>query len=255
MISDRIKRDAYIRKLATMISIDERSLYEELQRTLRGSRATTGITAAFSEPATRAGTRGAAQPGQPGAKEREPEWVSGEQEAQTRPGASAHQQRYGLDSGRTNRIQWEDYLIGLLLQNPGLSLHVCGIINDGDFAGTDTRELYHILNSVYQQRASSPSHQPFEQYIPSALLATVARAQKCVESRSLKDGAGLVKEAIQCATRLKRTRLLQRNTELRYLIDEATHAGDSAGVRQLRQRLSEIYRELRTIDTATHLQG
>ena len=32
MITDRIKRDAYMRKLSAMISIDERSLYEELQR-------------------------------------------------------------------------------------------------------------------------------------------------------------------------------------------------------------------------------
>lgn len=38
MISDRIKRDAYLRKLAAMISIDERSLHEELQRVLRGQK-------------------------------------------------------------------------------------------------------------------------------------------------------------------------------------------------------------------------
>src|SRR6266699_129804 len=47
-ISDRIKRDAYIQKLSTMISIDERSLNEELQRVLRGQR-TTGVTAAFTD--------------------------------------------------------------------------------------------------------------------------------------------------------------------------------------------------------------
>src|SRR5207237_5648462 len=35
MISDRVKRDAYIRKLASAISIDERSLHAELQRVLR----------------------------------------------------------------------------------------------------------------------------------------------------------------------------------------------------------------------------
>src|SRR5579872_508432 len=47
MISDRIKRDAYIRKLAAMISIDERSLYDELQRTLRGQKSS-GVVAEFS---------------------------------------------------------------------------------------------------------------------------------------------------------------------------------------------------------------
>ena len=47
-ISDRVKRDAYLRKLATMISIDERSLNEELQRILRGQKSTS-VIAAFSD--------------------------------------------------------------------------------------------------------------------------------------------------------------------------------------------------------------
>jgi DNA primase len=108
---------------------------------------------------------------------------------------------------------------------------------------------------VYQQRASSPSLQSVEQAVPSELLVTVARVQKYIESRSPKDGSGLVKEVIQCATRLKRTRLLQLNTELRYLISEATSVGNSGAVRQLSLRLSELYRELRTIDSAMHLHG
>ena len=49
-ISDRVKRDAYLRKLATMISIDERSLNEELQRILRGQKSTS-VIAAFSDHA------------------------------------------------------------------------------------------------------------------------------------------------------------------------------------------------------------
>src|SRR5438876_7700108 len=49
MISDRIKRDAYMRKLATMISIDERLLYDELQQVVRGQK-TNSVVAAFSAP-------------------------------------------------------------------------------------------------------------------------------------------------------------------------------------------------------------
>jgi DNA primase len=257
MISDRVKRDAYIRKLAAMISIDERSLYGELQRVLKGQR-TTGVTAEFSMPAQQAVARAAGQRGARGqsAKSEEPGKVGDDEGWEEQARSSANQrQEIGLDRSAANRIQWEDYLIGLLLQNPGLSLHVCGIINDGDFAGTDTRELYRILNSVYQQRASSPSHQPFADLVPATLLATVARAQKCVESRSPKEGMGLVKEVIQCATRLKRIRLLQLNTELEYLIREADDAGNSAESRQLRQQLLTIHQQLRTIDSATHLQG
>src|SRR5205085_2092842 len=49
MISDRVKRDAYLRKLASMIAIDERSLNDELQRVLRRQRPA-GVTASFSAP-------------------------------------------------------------------------------------------------------------------------------------------------------------------------------------------------------------
>jgi len=254
MISDRIKRDAYVRKLAGMISIDERSLHEELQRVLRKQKVV-GVTAEFSQSSAQMkGQRGAG--GQKREDNEEPEWVRDAEEntsAQTQQ-AGARAPVAGLDRNKKNRIQWEDYLIGLLLQNPGLSPYVCGIINDGDFAGTDTRELYHILNSVYQ-RDSSPSHQPLEQYVPSALSATVARALKCVESGEPRDGTRLVKEAVQCATRLKRNRLLQLNTELQYLIREVSEAGDVTARRQLQQQLQAVHQQLRTIDSATQLQG
>ncbi|MBV9616114.1 MAG: hypothetical protein JO031_11715, partial [Ktedonobacteraceae bacterium] len=245
MISDRIKRDAYLRKLATRIHIEERSLHEELQRVLRGHG---GSTLPAAKPAT-----GISQ------KEREkgePDWVSekGEESPSGSPESKASQQWHSLDRNRNNKIQWEDYLIGLLVQNPGLYSHVCGIINYGDFAGTDTRELYHILNSVYQ-RASSPFNQPLEQFVPSELLETVARVQKCVESGKLRDGAGLVKEAVQCATRLKRTRLLQLNTELSYLIREANHTGDKDSMRQLQIQQLDICQQLRTLNSAVHLHG
>src|SRR6266446_6707951 len=49
MIADRVKRDAYIRKLATIIAIDERSLHDELRRVLKGQ-AQGGVTAQFSAP-------------------------------------------------------------------------------------------------------------------------------------------------------------------------------------------------------------
>jgi len=263
-ISDRVKRDAYLRKLATMISIEERSLNDELQRMLRGQKSN-GVIAKFSDHTGQYRSSGSVtvpgemSPGgeQPGAGEESakmngPEEVGGISQAKDQ--RRQESRTFGLDKRIKDRIKWEDYLIGLLLQNPGLWSHVCGIINDGDFAGTDTRELYHIFNSVYQ-RDSSPLFQSIEQFVPSALLETVARARECIESGSPLDGAGLVKAAVQCATRLKRARLLQSNTELQYLIRGATEAGESATVRQLQQQSLEIHRQLRTIDSAMHLQG
>lgn len=247
MISDRIKRDAYIRKLATMISIDERSLYAELQRVPLSQKT---ITAEFSASIDqRVQTK---KQGEALAKAQSVSNAQGAEPVERTENPKVPIER--LDRNRNDKIQWEDYLIGLLLQNPGLSPHVCGIITDGDFAGTDTRELYRILNSVYQ-RGSSPSYTSVEQIVPSALLATIVRAQECSESNSQKDGAALIKEVVQCATRLKRTRLLQLNTELKYLLHEAEETGDVASGRQLRSQLFDIQKQIRTIDTATHLQG
>ena len=251
MMSDRIKRDAYMRKLATMISIDERTLYEELQRVLRGQK-TQGVTAAFADPMTQKQARATGEPewlndGKTGSKGEESYTQSTSVTNSTVPYVS-------IDKSKADKLQWEDYLIGLLLQNPGLSPYVCGIIHDGDFAGTDTRELYHILNALYQ-RSSSPSYQSLEQLVPVELQAAVARVQQSVESRSPLDGVGQVKAAVQCATRLKRTRLVQLNTELQYLLREAVDSGDRAGVQQLQQRLIEVHQQVRTIDSATHLQG
>ncbi len=268
-ISDRVKRDAYLRKLATMISIDERSLNEELQRILRGQKSTS-VIAAFSdhtgqyrsirgaelvERQSLSGNQSLSEDDLSGLEKPED---SREESVLRFQANNQHGQEIrttlGLDKRIRDRIKWEDYLIGLLLQNPGLCPHVCGIITDGDFAGTDTRELYRIFNSVYQ-RDASPLFQSFEQFVPSALLESVDRARKSVESRSPLEGAGLVKDAVQCATRLKRARLLQSNTELQYLVRGAKEVGDGAIVQQLQQQLMDIHRQLRTIDSAMHLQG
>ncbi len=258
-ISDRIKRDAYIQKLSTMIGIDERSLNEELQRVLRGQK-TMSVTAAYTDRGE-ARRPGDALPGrqllpdhrtiESGAGNVE---TDGDEGLESPKSGGAKNRTFGLDKRSNDRVQWEDYLIGLLLANPELSTQVCGIIHDGDFAGTDTRELYRFFNSV-DQRGSSPLFQSIEQVVPSALLNTIDRARKSVELRSPLDGAGRQKEAVQCATRLRRARLLQQNMELQLLMREAENAGEVEAAQQFRQQFSTIHQELRTIDSAMHLHG
>jgi DNA primase len=258
---DRVKRDAYVRKLASMIRVDERSLSNDLQQVLREQKKAS-VIAQFSEPM---GQQQVAR-----RKVEEPQAgagasltaSSGKQEKDSQAGAAGGvggaegkpRAALGLDKRKSNTVQWEDYLIGLLLHNPGLSQHVCGIIDDGDFSGTDTRELYHILNSIFQ-RGSSSLHKPLEQLVPSALLTTVVRVRERFESGTPLDGAGQVKSAVQCATRLKRAQLIQSNIELQYVLREAQNTGDVATVQQLQRQLLEIHQKLRTIDSATHLQG
>ncbi len=264
LINDRVKREAYARKLAGLIKVDERSLLIELQDVLRGQRST-GVTAAFSEKSAprdwRAGREGRTgdvvqvlpnrQVSRQGGRD---EQIEDEAEVSNLVKREAKIGTFGLDRGGRNKIQWEDYLIGLLLANPELSSEICAIITDGDFAGTDTRELYRIFNSV-NPRGASPLFQSLENVVPSALLSTLERARESVESRSPLEGAGLVKAAVQCATRLKRARLVQQNMELQYLMKEANDAGDVEAVRQHQQQLQVIHRQLRTIDSAMHLQG
>ncbi|GCF06689.1 DNA primase [Dictyobacter arantiisoli] len=256
MISGRIKRDVYIRKLASMIGVEERSLYEELQRVL-SSQKNTGMTADFSGKGPISSQNGRptssgkeeTQRAKGDLEEKKYDFPSTEDKKSTKA-----QTRDRLDRTVQNTLKWEDYLIGLLIQNPGLYPHVCAIINEGDFAGTDTRELYHLLNSVYQ-RESSPSYQSLEQFVPSALMPAVTRSLKCLEAMSSRDEEALIKEAVQCATRLKKTRLLQLNTELKFLLREAAATGDKAAMRQFQQQFVTIQRQLLTLNTATRLQG
>jgi DNA primase len=270
MINERIKRETYTRKLGDMIGVDERSLREELQSILRGQKSSS-VIASFSDHTGQSrsvhGTESVDRQSLLGNQPLSDDNHSGSERsedsreesvqgfpANNQQGQKSQEVTFGLDKRIKDRIKWEDYLIGLLLQNPELFPHVCGIITDGDFAGTDTRELYRVINSVYQ-RDASPLFQSFEQFVPSALLESVNRALKSVESRTPLEGAGLVKDAVQCATRLKRARLVQSNTELQYLVRGAKEVGNGAIVQQLQQQLMDIHRQLRTIDSAMHLQG
>ena len=253
MVRNRIKRDDYVRKLARLLRVEERTLHEELQHTLRGQK---GIAATFIE------TMGTGRGEWKRQDSKDKQRVQGDSMGQeyheyqdSKGNVTNSEMPYvSIDRSRVDKIQWEDYLIGLLLQNPGLSQYVYGIIEDGDFTGTDTRELYRIFNSFYQ-RGSSPSHQSVEQIVPVVLHSALGRAFKRVESEPPRDGAGLIKEIVQCATRLKRTRLIQQNKELQYLMGEAVDSGDQTEVRQLYHRMREIHQQMRTIDTATPLQG
>lgn len=256
-ITDRARRDVYLRQLAHMLRTDERALNEELQRVLRGQQPSS-VVAAFTDR-DRRGERVAANRKNGQSREetyasRAGERVESDGEEKGAEEQPRESRAFGLDKAERDRLKWEDYLLGLLLQNPELNEHVCGIINDGDFAGTDTRELYRIFSAVYQ-RGSSPLPQPWEIAVPAALQETVGRLRKCVETRSSADAASLAREVKQGAFRLKRARLLQSEMELRFLLKEAEEVGDVATGRLLRHQVVAVARELRTIDSAIPLHG
>lgn len=154
-------------------------------------------------------------------------------------------------SDQHDKTQWEYYLIGLLMQYTSLWPYVRGILDEDDFLVDEIRQLYQVLSSAADPESVT---------LPLELVETVDRANKVVEKAQVKvekveDESKLVKEAIQCVTRLKRMRLLQAQTDLADRIDAAVRDGDQVAVQRLRRMLSAIQRELRTIDSATRLQG
>jgi hypothetical protein len=159
------------------------------------------------------------------------------------------------NSERHGKTQWEYYLIGLLLHDPSLTSYVCGIINPGDFMMTETREVYSLISSAYQQHATDSSPLPAEQWVPAELLETIEQAKKRAESNLPENHDGYVQTIIRCAVRLKRNRLLQTQTEMTYQIDAAVRRGDQEAIQRLSQQLSVLQKELRTIYSATLLQG
>lgn len=155
---------------------------------------------------------------------------------------------------KDDRRQWEDYLLGLLILNPGLCLHVCGIISERDFASEDTRSLYSLLNSTYQRDHSIIN--PFsDQLIPDELQEAANRARSRADSKTPKDGEGLIKEAVQACIRLKRMALIQLSTEIKYQIQAAAEAEDKQLYRELTQEFLALRQQRQVLDAATHLQG
>lgn len=165
-----------------------------------------------------------------------------------------HEVRSPEERMKNDRRQWEDYLNGLLVLHPGLCLHVCGIVSENDFSDESTRSLYNWLYSVHQ-RDMSIEGPISDQLIPDELQEIANRARMRADSKTPKDGATLVNEAIQVSTRIKRMALIQRSTEMKYQIQAAFEAGDHQLRSQLRQELLSLNQQRRVLDAATRLQG
>jgi hypothetical protein len=128
----------------------------------------------------------------------------------------------------------EDYLIGMLIQNPSLLPYVCGILSESDFVGSDTLALYRLLSSVSLDY-------PFEQSVPSDLLPVISRTVKeSMKPEPVIDREKQVKIVIDAATRIKRIQLLRSFEELKALSNEAASANDRVTAYKLLQQMTEI---------------
>ncbi len=167
---------------------------------------------------------------------------------------SPREERSEEEMRKDNERGWEDYLNGLLLYRPGLCLHVCGLVSESDFSNDDTRALYKLLNDTYQRDSSI--EQPFsEQLIPVGLQEVANRAMRRIETKTPRDSATLVKEAVEIAIRVKRSYLVRLNTELKVRIVDAAEAGDKVLYSKLLQEHLALRQQRQVLDAATHLQG
>jgi len=139
--------------------------------------------------------------------------------------------------------RWEDHLIGILIQHPNVRPHVVGIVYEHDFAGTETRALYHLLLSL------SGSDQTFEQVIPQSLLPAFQRAIQAIQKGALSDESALIKEAMQVIIHLRRQYLYRLNLDLKTHMQESATSGDHAALKQAQQQVQEIRQQLRVLNS------
>lgn len=150
--------------------------------------------------------------------------------------------------------KWGDYLIGLLVTNPGLIPHVVVIVNEHDFATVEAQELYRLLVDLYS-KTENGNITSVNDHIPPALKQTLNQCITDIEKYVSVPVDALVREAVQSATHIKKQSLLAENTRLKTLFQEAIDSGDKEAVSDIQQRFVVIQRQLRTLLTASRLQG
>lgn len=134
-------------------------------------------------------------------------------------------------------IQWEEYLVGLLLHSPHVCFQVHRILEGYGFVGKDVGRLYQILCQ--------------EQVIPSDLQSLTARIRK---ETTVPPDIDVKNGAIQTATRIKRRSLLQQHTDLMYQLQAARETNDEEVLQRLHLQVQFIHAQIRTIDAALHLR-
>ncbi len=265
-IRDRVKQDAYLRRLAALLRSDERALRLELERLWREHMRQThnGQHAAGREKKAETNERGNEQE------------EAGEQAPIQQGGSSNLLPRLGS----TERLlaSLEEQCLGVLFACPALASEVCGILDEADFVGTETRALYHAV-VVRLQDGFPLDIQSMLSALPDILRETAERlrqevetreqlemasrirgrpprgTQQVIEARPALDAARLRKIVTKAAYRLKRARLREALNELSYLQREAGRAGDQADLEMLKQRQKELLLQMDTIDSAVLLHS
>jgi len=218
-VSDRVKQDAYLRRLAALLRVEERALHLELEQLKRQSaHASRHTVQPASSPATEPATK------------------------------------RGNLLGDGGRQAIEQYCLGILLTYPAIWGEIYAIIKEEDFAGTESRQLYRAFVSSCQGDAP-PEMSVFLADLPPILRDLALRARAQMEAGPPLEGAGLKKAARHTAYRLKLAHLKESITMLQYLQKDAEGVGDQETVRTLQQQIIPLLLQRHAIESAVPLQG
>ncbi|HEV7129970.1 MAG TPA: DNA primase [Ktedonobacterales bacterium] len=260
-ISDRTAQDAYLRRLAARLRVDERELALDFQRVRRQrarnahptvERQSTNVP---TTPAPSTASTSESSTDDPGEKYHTDRLIS-QGSLKSTYGAAA--MGSGASTGLAARLlaeqAQEEYCLGVLLERPATWTEMRAILVESDFLTTELRALYAALVAALQP-AAALDLQGFLEDLPPLLQVAANRARLRVDPSPPVEGAGLMKVARHAAYRLKRTRLKEEMAELDYLERDAEQSGDQDGLRALLGRKQHLLAQRRAIDAAAGLFG
>ncbi len=257
-LGDRTAQDAYVRRLASRLRVDERELALDFQRVRRERARHAHRTTArhTDEPSASQPPNGLeslnAADGVVGEKYLDQQTDSGA--GYSARGTASAMSPVGVAARILAEQAQEEFCLGLLLERPVTWLEMQPILSESDFVGTETRELFRAYAAAFQGDVPFDA-QAFLDGLPPVLRAAAERAHARLELGAPEEGSGLAKMASNAAYRLKRTRLREEMAELDYLQRDAEQSGDGDAARALLGRKQQLLSQRRAIDAAASLYG
>jgi len=267
-VRSRTLAGEYVDRLAARLRLDVKDLQRDLhltrQRIDREARAHPSRVAPGpgADPGEMADGGSTIGDGAVGGKYR-PVRQEGASAGYSAPQATPHPTPTAAMGGLLSELAQEQYCVGLLLAHPQAWAEMHAILEEGDFAGTETRALFAALAGAARE-APSLSPEAFLDGLDPLLREAAGRmraraapmpALVADAEGAAEEGPGLLKRASQAAYRLKRMRLKTEQAELDYLIRDAEQSGEREALRSLLTRKQRLLAQRHTIDEATSLQG
>jgi DNA primase len=224
-IADRVKQDAYARRLATLLRIPERDAQMELQRYRRQHLAQNGTNARTQNDDEIA------------------------EKYQTQVGAVLPKSgpKSALEERSRAGAALESHCVGLLLSYPDAIAEACVILDANDFWGTETRTLFSMLACLAGPRTRATIDGTLATQ-PEILQEVAQRLRAGFAAQPELDRAHLARTAKQIAFRLRRLRLSDTITEISYLQREAQEQGDTETAHGLHEQAARLILERLQLD-------